>query len=61
MLVTVKTNAVAEPVGEEFVVWAVACAGDDGTGGVIYCAGEASGARGVKSCVLRFADEFECA
>src|ERR1700676_1283223 len=59
VLGAVEADAVAETVGEEFVVRAVAGVGDDRTRGVVDGAGKAAGARGVQGCVLRLAHDFE--
>ena len=61
MLVDVEADAVADAMSEEFVAGAVACGCDDGAGGIIHGAGEFSGAGGVESGVLGFADGFESA
>ena len=47
MLVDVEADAVAEAMGEEFVVRAVAGAGDDRASGIVHGAGKAAGAGGV--------------
>src|SRR5271155_5538380 len=59
MLVAVEADAVAQAVGEEFVVGAVAGGGDDFAGGVVNGAAEFSGAGGVECGVLRVSDNFE--
>jgi len=59
MLMAVESDAVAEAVGEEFVVWAVAAIDDDGACGIIDGAGEAPGARGIQRGVLRFTRKLE--
>ena len=55
----VEADAVAQAVGEEFVVGAETGGGDDCAGGIIDGAGEFAGARGGERGVLRFADGVE--
>jgi len=56
MLVAIEADAVADAVGEEFVVGAKSGAGDDGAGGIVDGAGKFSGAGGIQRDILSFAD-----
>ena len=51
VLVAVEANAVAQAVGEELVVGAIAGAGDDRAGCIVHGAREASGASRVERSV----------
>jgi len=59
MFVDIETHAMAEAVGEEFVIGAETGGSDLGAGRVVDGAGEFSGASGIEAGILRFADGFE--
>src|ERR1700761_1245117 len=59
MLVTVQADAVAEPVGKEFVAGPVTGGRHYGASSVIDCAGEASSAGRIQGGVLCLAQRVE--
>ena len=59
MFVAVEADTMAQSMGEEFVVGAVAGAGDYGASGGVHGAGELACARGIKRRILRVAHNFE--
>lgn len=59
MLVAIEADAVAEAMGEEFIAGAVAGSGDDVAGSIVHGTGKFSGAGGIESSILGFADDFK--